>query len=491
MKQKLLHIVLIASVFLTGCQDFLVKYPHDALPIENAFTTEDDIEVALRGVYSAFKSASYYGRNFVVIPDIMTDQVISVLGFSNEFESVYHWGYSASDQYVTSAWQIMYQVISRSNTIIENADHVSGNEASLLHMKGQAYVARALAHFDLLRLYGSKYIPVTGENDLGVPYKSTFSIADVPRDAMEVVYNNIIDDLNTGISLMDEEASTQVEYLSPAAAYALLARVYLYKADYQQAIEYSTHIIDEYDYKLVSDNDFRNMWRFDEGDEIIWKIGLTSTDAAGNNPGYSYYNNSQGLPNPDYVPSNAFLTHFSTNDIRYSSYFVTEPTRYDNNTRVLTMVNKYPTNPAFTGISNANGANMPKPIRFAEMYLIRAEAYAMTGQNARAWDDLVTLRETRITNYNGRTQPAPADVMAEVKLERRREFAFEGHLWFDYKRWNEGFERQGRTNSGNNQYANDPESKEVTHTDFRWLWPIPQGEVEANSLIKDQQNPGY
>lgn len=490
MKNYIVYIVLISSILLTGCENFLVKYPHDSLPIENAFNTEDDIEVALRGVYSAFKSSAYYGRNFVVIPDLMTDQVMSVLGFSNEFESVYHWGYSASDQYITSCWQIMYQVISRSNTIIENADKVEGEEKNLMHMKGQAYISRALAHFDLLRLYGSNYIPIVGDSEYGIPYKLTFSIEDVGRDQMAVVYNNIIQDLNSGINLMDEDLSTEVEYLSPAAAKALLARVYLYKKDYAQAITYASTIINDYDYKLVSDNDFRNMWRFDEGDEIIWKIGLTSTDAAGSNPGYSYYNNSQGLPNPDYTPTDNFLDNFAANDIRYQTYFVTEPTRYDNNTRVLTMVNKYPTNPAFTGISNANGANMPKPLRFAEMYLIRAEAYAMTDQFSKAWDDILTIRETRISNFNA-NQPVPADVMAEVKLERKREFAFEGHLWFDYKRWEDGFERQGRTSSGNNQYSNDVESKNVNRTDFRWLWPIPQDEVEANRIIKEQQNPGY
>lgn len=478
-------------ILLFGCDDFLVKYPHDSLPIENAFNTEDDIEVALRGVYSAFKSSSYYGRNFIVIPDLMTDQVTSVLGFSNEFESVYHWGYSASDQYITSTWSTMYQVISRSNTIIENADKVTGDKQNLDHMKGQALAARALAHFDLLRLYGSKYEPVSGDSDYGIPYKLTFSIEDVSRDVMDVVYTNIVNDLNASINLMQEDLASEVEYLSPAAAKALLARVYLYKKDYQSAITYATMLIDDYDYKLVTDNDFRNMWRFDEGDEIIWKIGLTSTDAAGNTPGSSYYNDAQGLPNPDYVPTNDFLSNFTTNDIRYQTYFVTEPTKYDNNTRVLTLVNKYPTNPAFTGISNANGANMPKPIRFAEMYLIRAEAYAMLGQNSRAWDDIVTLRETRISNYNGRNQPVPANMMAEIKLERKREFAFEGQLWFDYKRWNDGFERQGRTSTGNNKYSNDPEAKEVLSTNFRWLWPIPQDEVEANSIIKQQQNEGY
>lgn len=489
MKRHIAHLTLIFTLLLTACDDFLVKYPHDALPIENAFKTQDDIEVALRGVYSAFKSSAYYGRNFIVVPDLMTDQVMSVLGFSNEYESVYHWDYSASDENVTASWQIMYQVIGRSNTIIENADEVSGDKIALDHMKGQAYAARALAHFDLLRLFGTKYIPFTGDRDLGIPYKLTFSQGDVPRDVMDEVYKNVIDDLKTSIQLMDEELATQVEYLTPAAAKALLARVYLYKKEYQLAVDYATEIINDYDYKLSTGNDFRNMWRFDEGDEIIWKIGLTTTDAAGNTPGSSYYNDAQGLPNPDYTPTNNFLSLFTSNDIRNETYFVTEPTKYDNNTRIMTMVYKYPTNPAFTGIANANGANMPKPIRFAEMYLIRAEAYAMLTEASKAWDDIVTLRENRIDNYNGGNQPA--DIMAEIKLERKREFAFEGHLWFDYKRWNEGFDRQGRGSSGNNLYSNDVADRIILSNNFRWLWPIPQNEVEANSIIKKQQNPGY
>lgn len=491
MKQHIAKIAFFIALLFTACDDFLVKYPHDALPIENAFETEEDIEVALIGVYSGFKSSAYYGRNFVVVPDLMTDQVMSVLGFSNEYESVYHWDYNASDEYVTNAWLLMYQVISRSNTVIENADNVGGDSTNLSHMNGQAYAARALAHFDLLRLFGAKYTPINGDVDLGVPYKLTFSQGDVGREVMDVVYENIIADLNLSIQLMSENLSTQVEYLSIAAAKALLARVYLYKKDYQLAVDYSSDIIDNYDYKLSSGDDFKKMWRYDEGDEIIWKIGLTTNDAAGNTPGSSYYNDAQGNPNPDYTPTSNFLSIFTSNDIRQETYFVTEATKYDNNTRIMTMVNKYPTNPAFTGIANANGANMPKPLRFAEMYLIRAEAYAMLTEDSKAWDDIVTLRETRIDNYNGGNLSMPNNIMAEVKLERKRELAFEGHLWFDYKRWNDGFERQGRGSSGNNLYSNDVDDLIISSNNFRWLWPIPQDEVEANSIIKKQQNTGY
>ena len=76
-------------------------------------------------------------------------------------------------------------------------------------------------------------------------------------------------------------------------------------------------------------------------------------------------------------------------------------------------------------------------------------------------------------------------VLAEIKLERRKEFAFEGMRFHDLRRWNQGFERQPQ------KYIQPGEIISVSSTDHHWLYPVPQHEMNANSLPKDYQNPGY
>ena len=31
----------------------------------------------------------------------------------------------------------------------------------------------------------------------------------------------------------------------------------------------------------------------------------------------------------------------------------------------------------------------------------------------------------------------------------------------------------------------------IAADDYRWLWPIPQAEIDSNPQVKPQQNPGY
>ena len=89
---KKLSILLVVMLFMvSACEDFLAKNPEDAVAAEQAIQTLEDAQVALNGVYSGFKSASYYGRNFVAYADVQADLVQSVIGYSNQLGEIYKW----------------------------------------------------------------------------------------------------------------------------------------------------------------------------------------------------------------------------------------------------------------------------------------------------------------------------------------------------------------------------------------------------------------
>jgi hypothetical protein len=128
-------------------------------------------------------------------------------------------------------------------------------------------------------------------------------------------------------------------------------------------------------------------------------------------------------------------------------------------------------------------ANMPKVFRIAEMYLIAAEGHAMQNEDAEARNYLNDLRAQRIRNYTPNNTIGSGALKTAIENERIKELCFEGHYWFDLKRKGKGFKRVPQPNT---LVAND---LEITADDYRWNWPIPQHEINANENMV--QNKGY
>ena len=124
----------------------------------------------------------------------------------------------------------------------------------------------------------------------------------------------------------------------------------------------------------------------------------------------------------------------------------------------------------------------PKPLRLAEQYLIRAEAYCQKGRYADASSDLAALNQAR----GGKAATLNASNWLDViSDERVKELYMEGFRLHDLKRWNRGFERV-------HQAYTQPEgsTKKIEAGDYRFVWPIPQNDIEApgSEII---QNKGY
>lgn len=479
---------------LYSCEDFLDKQPTTSIDAEEAITNVKDARIALNGMYSAFKSSGYYGRSFVVVPDIMTDEAFSVIGYSNNYGEMYKWTYTSGMG--SSPWGVMYSTIIRSSNIINVIDDIQGDSIQKASIKGEALLGRALAHFDLVKTYGKAYNASTASTDLGVPVITEYQQGQPERNTIEEVYTQIIEDATEARELIPAVGEGYyhedfTRYFTKHAADALLARVYLYMNNWDKAIFHASNLINDDQFALAgyeANEDafdyFQNMWTYDAGSEIICKFGLTVADASFIIPGYSYYNDEQnkdGKPTPDFVPAEWLIDMYDVNnDIRYNSYFITEETSY--NGWVTTLVNKFPGNPEFDG-TNQNGAHMPKLFRLAEMYLIRAEAYAENDENALAAADLNTLRSKRIVGYSDEFLTGD-DLKAAIWDERTKELAFEGHRFFDLKRKGLGFTRVPQENT-----VAGPNSLSILPSNHRWSWAIPQSEFNGNENMV--QNPGY
>jgi hypothetical protein len=495
--KKISILLAIALFMFTSCEDFLTKTPADSVATEDAIQSIEDAQVALNGVYSGFKSTDYYGRYFVAHADVQTDELQSVIGYSNQLGELYKWSFLSDNGDITGAWEYMYKVIIRSSNIIDVlGDIEDAEQADLDRIEGEARLARALAHFDLVKAFGKAYTQGTPSTDLGVPIVTTFELGKPERNTLEEVYTFVRDEatLAKGLLVDNGEADIASIYLTNAAASALLARVSLYMGEWEDAVTYATEVIDNPSYELNSDSaSIASMFLNDNGPEVLFRIGLTSADFDEKYIGYNYYNNSQGdipIPNCDYIPAQWVIDLFGPNDLRYDATFKTEINKFG---FIWPLVWKYPGNPSFYPSERTTNANMYKVFRLPEMYLIRAEALAEIGgaSEALALNDYNELRSNRITSYVDETL-AGAALKDAIWDERVREFCFEGHHLWDLKRKGLGFTRVPVIHPVAGVVTNPgPSQSELVMTpdNNKWQWPIPDNEIRANDNITP--NPGY
>ncbi|MCG8579800.1 MAG: RagB/SusD family nutrient uptake outer membrane protein [Bacteroidales bacterium] len=480
MKKIIYLFSLLFSLSLVSCEEFFDIKPHDSTPTSDILTNVQDAQTMLNGVYARFMSGSSYGKNLTVLTDIMTDASLAASGFTNQMGYMYAWNIQPGVSEVGGLWSNHYGGIYNCNFLINNINNIEGDTDEINRIKGEAFIGRALLHYNMVRHYGKSYNAPTASQDPGVPYMTVNEIGAPGRNTVEDVYQNIIADLEQALSLLPATPSADNVTFTSHFANGVLARVYLDMRDYSNAADYATEVIDYSGCTLASGEAFQNMWLRDFSDEIVWKVGYTETDL-GSAPGYNFgnRNNTGTLPQPDYIPADWLLNLYDVNnDIRFATYFIYGETGHG---WPSYMVNKYPTNPT---LPFTQGMNMPKPMRLAEMYLIKAEAHAMLDEDQEARLALDELLTTRVANFNG--VGAAGDQLKQLIFEERiRELIFEGFYYHDLKRFGLGFERIPQENTS---AAND---LKITGDDYRWQWPIPTSEINGNPNIKEEQNPGY
>lgn len=500
---KILFVALTA-LCAVSCLD---KVPQSAIPQQQAMQTFDDAEQTVTGIYSLLKSSALYSGYLTILPDLQTDLVYAVDGYSNTYGNFWLWTIRSTTSEIESVYASLYQIIANCNFYLDYVPRVvaaTTDENKLNDLNtytGEVYAIRALAYSELLKCYCKAYKPETAERELGVVLRTTtLDKQPLPRASLYDSYQQVIKDLERAEELLDEDNDAYSSaFVTRAMALALHARVALYMEDWQSAVKYSTELIESRNFALSSavsyyTNNmtyFDYMWNYDVATEIIWRIGFTTTSYGGAlgqsflgfNVDYTYYY-------PDYVPAQWVLDLYSNSDMRYSSYFYTLPTGYNHGLQWPLLV-KYFGNQDFINNALIYHTVMPKPFRLAEQYLIRAEALCrqQTPNFSAASKDINTLRAARIVSGGGVNLTAD-NYIEQIAAERVRELYMEGFRLHDFKRWGElyrggeGFTRTPQSNS-----LTEGSSLSVKADDPLFVWPIPIHEIEApGSLVQPNES---
>jgi hypothetical protein len=500
-------LLLALLVSAVSCKKGLEVDPRQSVRLEDALTSRDNVNAAILGVYARLKNLRVYGRDLVAIPEALADN-----GFAT----------NKSGRLVAEAnnnpgahfahWNSAYFAIAEINLILDAVPKLNVlpvvTTAERNNWEGQLKFLRALFYFDLVKAYG--YEPgqgVLGQDRGGVPFVTATptsveaAAANLPaRAKVEDVYTAIYKDLTEANSQLANSFSSSVfpQLATKVAAQSLFARVALYNRDYTRAKSWADSAIAVVGSRLMNAGAYVNGWRTAINPESIFEVRFVN-QAENNGVNESPQTTFTTLLVPgntgllggfgDLVPSSTLLSELGitatfaggtvsarTDDVRNLLYEQGSAGRGTARVECTKFLGK-------NGFPNLD--NIPV-IRVSDLFLIRAEALSAATSPIQdltaARADLVRIKQNRYTNYattqqtfdNGLTTQSA--LFNEIIRQRRLEFAFEGHRFFDLK-------RLGRDIVKAPHYATLP------YTDFKILPSIPVRETDNNPNLV--QNFGY
>ena len=441
MKKTLYTLIsLLFLIGIAGCEKILEVDPTYYIDGEQAITNKRGVETALTGCYNALQQTGMYGRYLVIIPDLAADN-LDWKGTTQAYGQFENNNLLADNIIVESVWNAHYNLLNRVNYVLNKLPDIADmNAVEKESTAAQLYFLRALAHYNLVRLFGPVPIKVLPTLDLG-------DNLNVPRDPVQNVYDAILTDLALA---EDKIAVNNPGYATNGAVLALQADVALSQGNYELAKAKATALING-NYAL--EDVFADLFVGEPGSEAIFTVLFNEQD--GNRLAEYFFPTAQGgryevAPSADLV-----ATYTQEDTIRLNATIAGNPPYGLKYPDMVTMANDVPV------------------YRLAEMYLIRAEAEArLQGSKAAIRNDINILRlRAGIAALSSDTYE---ELLMDIEAERRRELAFEGKRWFELVRTGRALEVLPGVTSAN-----------------QLLFPIPLVELQNNNHEGMIQNTGY
>lgn len=190
MKKNLNILLLFILCLITvACnKDFLDQQPTSALSDQMAFKNMEDVQLALNGCYRQLESPSYYGKDFIIYPEIAADNFkINILTTTGRFVDEYNYTLNSVSGDPTNLWTQGYNVILCANNIILALPSISGGSTQVKNNAlGQALAIRALVHFDLVRAFGQPY--TLNSSKPGIPIITEKNKNELPLEVQYLKY---------------------------------------------------------------------------------------------------------------------------------------------------------------------------------------------------------------------------------------------------------------------------------------------------------------
>ena len=499
--KKITAFSLIACLTLiTSCKkDLLDTGPTGSSDDQAIFTTTTNSANVINGIYrylySRYSDQNQPGQGGIMLNmDFMGEDLHQSVAtwYTTAGSGTGGWVSQKNDAsgWVSYPFRLYYRCIGNANALIENIDAATGTDADKKRLKAEALTMRAWSYFNLVQIFGKRYVAGTTNSQLGVSMPLKPLDLKLPRSTVEQVYTQINKDLDDALTLfasgnplpvgLSSSASNLKSHLSLNAARAIKARVALTQQNWVTAAAFAKQVVDAGAYSLMSNAQYESGFNNITNPEWIW--GAYVQDDQGDTFG-SYFAQISWDGNTTYIRSrpkrinSALYNQISTTDVR-KKMWEPAPTAANFPLPLSTYIREPYMSRKFKTRTTPTIGDVPY-IRLAEMYLIMAEAYAnIPGRETDARNALFTLAKNRDANYTLSTNSGQA-LINEILIQRRVELWGEGFRFFDLKRLDQPLDRTVVPNYvsasvGGVMQVGSPS------TDNRWQFAIPIAEIQAN-----------
>ena len=491
---KKIYLLLFLCVASVSCNEWFDTTPDGtSIPEDRFFRNENAFLNALTDVYTQLRSESLYGRMLSVGELEFMGQNFQPAGTDFQAAADLNYADAAFRTAIEQTFVDMYKAIAACNNVIghiETTKIVFNSKSRKRIITGELYGLRAALHFELLRLFHPAYAVDPGF--VGLSYMVRFGmtaseplsteafvgkvIADLERAASELETTDpVLDGFKPGTVLPGEiDSRLRTFCMNYYAVTTLLARVCLYKGDYEQAAAYAARA---FEHQTKVEKRYRLFYYFgpgEYGDDYSFSrehlFGIATLP--------------EGFPRSAallYGRDGASVTkHYAAlfdnpKDTRYRDWFDnSDPSR-------VFMAYKFGENSVLNGYTSVAGNESVLPcripfVKLGEAALIEAEALVRQSADniADAAARVAELQKARdIPTVAERLETSGltvGELLDAIELEYRREFFGEGQLFYYYKRLNSP--RIPRS-----------DGTELTMTADKYTWPIPEGSVNVKQAL--------
>lgn len=484
---KTIFTVAVLTTFFSCEEEFLETSPTEFISIEDTGASgelnPDILDATLNGIYSMMVNAGTGGttghedfgqKGYDIFTDFLSGDLALTANNYDRYGAFVNLlattDYTDTDNYIP--WRYYYRLIRSSNLVISSlgGNDVVPESESVRQSLGQAKALRAYAYFYLTQLYAPEYNAAATVLPL---YKDPNDPIQ-PQATMQEVYDFMIGDLSSAITLLEGYSSTSKTNINEHIAKGLLAYVYASKdesASNLLAKDLADQVIATGGYPLMTSSEvvggFNSvttpgwMWGFDitlaNGLDLISWWGQMDVFTYS----YQWAGDKKGIDNVLYASINA-------NDIR--------KTQFDTANALQ------PRNKFYNAAREIGGQRNIEDdyvfMRVAEMYLLSAEMAAKEGQDGAAKTRLSEVLSQRFTNASDYTYVnglAGSALLKEVILQTRIELWGEGKSYLSMKR-----NKQTMTRGTNHVFHS---GLSIPYSDERLTYEIPRAEVQNNPFI--------
>lgn len=467
--------LILSGVFCSSCDDFLNQEPSSNGSVTAFYKTETDIAQGVTAAYNALMKTSQYGANFIYLMEIRSDNTYteSITNSGGIYGDIDLFRETPYNVVLENTWVGCYDGIKRCNIVLDHISEVPMNDDVRNKYKGEMLFLRALTYFNMARLWGD--VPLVTHY-----YEDPFQAFELSRTPIDEVYAQIKADLIEAAKLLPVKADpTRLGVALSGSAKALLGKVYLTLKDYNNAMVVLKEVIDSNQYAFIPDYaeifDVQNKNNSESIFEIQYTDAITGFGSSFANLfapiGSSEVTNGIGRTEGNNEPTEKFYASYPEGDLRKNiSVGVLSDGR--------TYCNKFVKAPVLANQSDANFI----VLRYTDVLLMYAEALNEIGFST-SGDAFGYLNKVRMraglqpyTTQEIDSQSAFRDALFN---ERRYEFAFENHRWFDLLRTGKAVEIMNASAEGD--FIVKP---------YQLLYPIPQSQIDT-APDKMIQNPEY